>query len=457
MTIFRDGKNQQLMKLYETEFELSSNSENKSLLNYVREEVSGRWESGTLPIRFVITETGQGSHHCELALFAAPDGKSFSQFPKLFEFRQRLVENNNQFNVVLLVPTGIGARIGGDAGDATPVARLLATICDNLITHPNVVNASDINELPDNGLYVEGSVLTRLIMGTVGLQKVRSNRVLLVLDEHDDDYFTDAAINSASAARNTLGLECSVVKMRPRITMETRYSSAGRATGQVTALENLIHLLEQHRRRFDAIAISSVIQVPGSLQMQYFAEEMTNPWGGVEAMLTHAISSLFEVPSAHSPMMESREVLDWELGVVDPRKAAEAISFTFLHCILKGLHRSPKIVTDRSAMTHQGVISAEDISCIVLPDGCLGLPTLAALEQGIKVIAVRENRNLMRNDLASLPWATGQFHCVENYWEAAGVLMALKAGVSPDTVRRPVCEAEIGNTTNSDAAFAAAR
>ena len=78
----------------------------------------------------------------------------------------------------MLVPTGIGAAIGGHAGDATPVARLLASICDRLVTHPNVVNASDINELPENGLYVEGSVISRLLMGTAGLQPVRSNRVL---------------------------------------------------------------------------------------------------------------------------------------------------------------------------------------------------------------------------------------------------------------------------------------
>ena len=41
----------------------------------------------------------------------------------IFDFRQRLVENGNQFNVVLLVPTGVGAEIGGHAGDAGPVAR----------------------------------------------------------------------------------------------------------------------------------------------------------------------------------------------------------------------------------------------------------------------------------------------------------------------------------------------
>ena len=73
-----------------------------------------------------------------------------------------------------------------------------------------------------------------------------------------------------------------------------------------------------------------------------------------------------------------------------------------------------------------GVMTAADISCLVIPDGCLGLPTLAALEQGIPVIAVRENKNLMKNDLTLLPWAPGQLQIVENYWEAAGVMSALK-------------------------------
>jgi len=60
------------------------------------------------------------------------------------------------------------------------------------------------------------------------------------------------------------------------------------------------------------------------------------------------------------------------------------------------------------------------------------------LEQGTTVIAVRENCNLMKNDLAALPWAAGQLHIVENYWEAAGLLCAMKAGVAPEAVRRPL-------------------
>ena len=80
---------------------------------------------------------------------------------------------------------------------------------------------------------------------------------------------------------------------------------------------------------------------------------------------------------------------------------------------------------------------------MVIPDGCVGLPTLAALEQGIPVIAVRENLNLMRNDLRSLPFAPGKLFIVDNYLEAAGVMTALRAGVSLESVRRPLADTEV--------------
>ena len=155
-------------------------------------------------------------------------------------------------------------------------------------------------------------------------------------------------------------------------------------------------------------------------------------------MLTHALSMMYNVPTAHSPMFESREIANMDPGVVDPRMAAEAVSTTFLQCTLKGLQRSPRIITDQIVMNQPDILKATDVSCLVIPDGCLGLPTLAALEQGIKVIAVGENRNQMKNDLSRLPWASGQFHRVENYWEVVGVVAALRAGIDPASVRRPL-------------------
>ncbi len=131
------------------------------------------------------------------------------------------------------------------------------------------------------------------------------------------------------------------------------------------------------------------------------------------------------------------------LQILKHRISAEAISASFLHCVLKGLHRSPRIVTDWTAFGHSGVISAADVSCLVVPEGCVGLPTLAALEQGMPVIAVRENRNRMKNDLEKLPFGAGKLFVVENYLEAVGIMTALKAGVNPSAVRRPLAYTKV--------------
>ena len=63
----------------------------------------------------------------------------------------------------------------------------------------------------------------------------------------------------------------------------------------------------------------------------------------------------------------------------------------FLQSVLKGLRCSPRILTDPSTWRLPGVLTAADIFCLVIPEGVLGLPVFAALEQGIPVIAVREN------------------------------------------------------------------
>jgi len=59
----------------------------------------------------------------------------------------------------------------------------------------------------------------------------------------------------------------------------------------------------------------------------------------------------------------------------------------------------------------------------VIPDGCVGLPTLAALEQGIPVIAVKENKNRMKNDLTKLPFGAGFCGFFENVRRKNGVFV----------------------------------
>ena len=398
------------------------------------------------PVRFVVTEMTSTFLECELSGFLNSGSERAKSVSSIFDFSRRSTENCDKFNVALIVPTGIGAEIGGHAGDAGPVARMLGELSDNLLLHPNVVNASDVNEMPENALYVEGSVLTRLLMGTVGLQRVRNNRMLIVIAEHQDQFFVNAAINAVNGARAAYGLRVTeIVRLQEPVHLKGEYSPSGRAVGRMERIDSLLSLLDSRRGTFDAVAISSVIDVPKWAHQAYFDGQgaMINLWGGVEATLTHLLSSVYSLPTAHSPMFESRDVANMDPGIVDSRMAAEAVSLTFLQCTLKGLQRSPRILRGSSVIQGRNILTVSDVSCLVIPDGCLGLPTLAALEQGIPVIAVEENQNIMKNDLSVLPWAEGKFYRVSNYWEAAGVVSSLRAGIDPRTVRRPLPRAAV--------------
>ena len=419
--------------LAERSFDLHVRGDSVALFDEIGAGVAAQLLPGEVPIRFAVTGSSADVWHCDVGVQggeALPDS--------IFNFQRRPRKDAGAFNVVMLVPTGIGAAVGGHAGDASPAATLLASVCDTLVTHPNVLNASDIIQVPDNALYVEGSLITQLMMGTVGLRRVRSNRLLVLVQVHEDEIFTSAAINSVNAARSTYGLDAQIVELDHRFRMFSEYTDRGIAVGRVEGIDYLYGALDARIGEFDAVAITSVIHLPPELHENYYrlGGEVVNPWGGVEAMLTHAVSLKYGIPSAHAPMLESRTVSETDFGIVDPRMAAEVISLAFFQCILRGLQRSPAVVT----FNHQMNVGLDcgDISCLVIPDGCVGLPTLAALVSGIPVVAVRGNSNLMRNDLESLPWQRGRFISVDNYLEAAGVVAALRAGLEPLSTMRPL-------------------
>jgi hypothetical protein len=390
-------------------------------------------------VRFAITSCSENDFSCELGVFEMPPDKDK---PELFHLRQRTERDDREFNAVFLVPTGIGAEIGGHSGDSGPVAKLLAAACDHLITHPNVGNAADINELSANTFYVEGSVIADLLMGTVELRPVRANRLVLLMERHTDPWFMDATVNMASAARAAAGYDIGeVVVLNKNFSMRSIYAPSGRAAGEVEGLECVFNALDRRKGEFDAVAVASLIKVPDHYHKDYFADSedvMVNPWGGVEAMLTHTLSRKYRVPTAHAPMMTSREVQTLNFGPVDPRKAAEPVSSTYLFSVLKGLHRSPGIRTATGNPGAAGRIGVENVHCLIIPEGCLGLPTLAALAQRIPIISVRGNSNCMRNNLKDLPNGAEGITSVDNYLEAVGVMSALRSGITLESVRRPI-------------------
>jgi hypothetical protein len=266
--------------------------------------------------------------------------------------------------------------------------------------------------------------------------------LLVTEDRPDAPNVVEQTINCAEGARATLGMDINeVIVLEKELFMQTGVSDSGRVTGRIERLGHLLDILRDKRGSYDAVALATRITPhidTVELHRAYFGKGGPNPWGGVEALLTHLLSTTLDVPTAHAPTMSSEALRTERWGVVEPRKAAEVISTTYLFCVLKGLNRAPQVVVRPTGVYDPSILTAEDVSCLVIPDGCVGLPTLAAAEQGIPVIAVKNNTNLMRNDLRALPFREGQLLYAQNYYEAAGIMSAMKAGVAPATLARPM-------------------
>ena len=338
--------------------------------------------------------------------------------------RNGILKTYIDMNVVLIIPTGIGAEIGGHAGDALPVAKLLASTCDNLITHPNVLNASDINEMTENTLYVEGSMLDLFLENEIFLEKVNHNKILLVTNAP----VKNEIINSVSAARATIGADIEVMELDTPLYMTGNFMK-GKASGVFTGADELIDQVNSHAadHKFDCVAIATPIDVPDDVKERYFTEGGVNPWGGIEAMVSKYIAEKLNIPVAHSPC-DGQSDMDFMKKfneVVDPRMSAELVSVSYLHCILKGLHKAPKI-------TEYIGLGVHDVDFLVTPINCVGRPHKACIKAGIPIIAVKENKTVLNDKMPDT------FIIVENYLEAAGIIMAHWAGIDYRTVRRPL-------------------
>lgn len=324
-------------------------------------------------------------------------------------------------NVALIIPTGIGCEIGGHAGDANPVAKLIAQCCDKLITHPNVVNASDINEMTENTWYVEGSILNRFLRGDIYLRQNYYNRILLAVNK---PVSTDT-INAMNAAKATIGADIEMVELDVELKMRGYYNQDGIADGKIEGWMELCRQIVL--KGYDALAIQSQIDIDLNTKMEYLnGRGGVNPWGGVEAIASKLIADRIDKPVAHAPFV------DWQNGgdgladfnqVVDPRMSAEMVSLCYLHCILKGLHKAPVIDYEQG-------LSVDDVDFLISPINCVGEPHYACMEAGIPVIAVKENESVLNDKMPD------SFIIVDNYIEAAGLLMAYKSGVKYSSVRR---------------------
>ena len=348
------------------------------------------------------------------------------------------------YTTVLIVPTGVGAAIGGYAGDALPVARAIAQVADTLITHPNVLNGAQLYWPLPNTLYVEGYGLDQFAAGHWGLRPVHSNRVGLLLDAGIEESLRWRHLQAADAARATLGVAMTdyVVTDAPvGVTLQAADSGAtwGTIANPGTLLRGAERLIQ-----LGAEAIAVVVRFPDdedSLALQNYRQgQGVDPLAGAEAVISHLLVRQFQLPCAHAPALNPLPLAP----TLSPKSAAEETGYTFLPCVLAGLSRAPQFVTG-SAFTSP-VLYRDQVDAVIAPATAFGGSGVLSLSgTSAQLIAVADNTTT----LVITPEKIGvQAVRVRSYGEAIGVMAAHKAGIDAAAMTAAIAPIQSGNPTD---------
>jgi hypothetical protein len=338
--------------------------------------------------------------------------------------------NQHPYTVVLIIPTGIGATMGGYAGDGLPIAKAVAASCDRLITHPNVMNGAQLYWNLRNTLYVEGYALDKFAAGSWGLQPVRQNRVGLIFDKAIESDLRIRHLQVADAARATLGLSLTdYVVTDMDLGVELQTAASGASWGTIQQPDSLLRAADKLITQAGAEAIAVIARFPDDLGATILQEYRhgygVDPLAGAEAVISHLIVRTFKVPCAHAPALSPLPI-DFEIS---PRSAAEELGYTFLPCVLVGLSRAPQFVTTPG----RGEIWADEVDALIIPaSACGGSAVMSFGGTRTKIITVAENQTRMAvtaNAIGIKPVA------VNSYLEAIGAITVDRAGMSLESFR----------------------
>ena len=359
--------------------------------------------------------------------------------------------NTDPFPTLLIIPTGIGCSVGGYAGDAIPSARLLASVSDCLITHPNVMNGGSLY-WPDTCIqYVEGYSLNLFAAGEVFLKPVRQQKVGLLLDAGLEPDLKKRHLQVADGCIATLGLDIGpVITTERAIRMNLRKGLSGSSWGSIEDPDVLLRAAEKLKKA-GATAIAVVTRFPDDsdeLETQLYRQgNGVDVIAGLEAVISHFLVKHLLIPCAHAPGLAPLPI-DYDL---DPRTSGEEIGYTFLQSVLVGLSRAPDLIGKSAMNTKENAFSQvktllrnSDLGAVVVPQGALGgEAVLSCIERFIPLIVVSNQGVLnVSSQKMRLDCVTGDKNkyilYAENYLEAAGLITALRHGINIKSLRRPI-------------------
>jgi hypothetical protein len=331
--------------------------------------------------------------------------------------------NKYDFTAAFIVPTGIGASIGGYAGDASPYVNLISKVCP-IITNPNAVNGAIFSGINENILYTEGLTIDKFFKEEIGLRPSKFNKLGVIFDKSIPQEILNVHINTINAIKSVYGLNIIGYEItKNEVGVDFNIATSGISTGTISNPDTLIETGQNLLTRgVEAIAI--VCYFGTSEDNNYANGQGVDPVGGVEAIISHILTNELNVPTAHAPAFNNLSI---DSNIVDPRASAEYITTVFLPSVLLGLYNAPKPVFPKDLTCRD--ITLNNIKALIVPHDCLGsIPVLKAIEKGIPVITVEENKTVLNITAKELN-IEDKVIKAKTYYEAAGILLAMKEGI----------------------------
>lgn len=331
--------------------------------------------------------------------------------------------------IALSIPTGIGAEIGGYAGDAGAVAREFSKYF-KVILNPNVVNAGLLSAINENMYYTEGYAFDEFFNGKINLKPLcgedaagneggdcgddcggdcggvcrAQNRIGVIFDKAIPNDILNLHLNTIDAMKIVKGYDIPYYAItEDDVGVRLLKDNSGVSTG-VIENEGALYFAAEKLIKKGCNAIAVVCYFNDECEDENYNEGCgVDPIGGIEAVISHYIAKEFMVPCAHSPAFSG---LDITFKKVNYKVASEFISSTYLPCILDGLSMAPGFISaaragdepaggSKSGNTAPGggpcgAISRDEVKCLIVPDGALGSKAvLSCIERGIQICAVK--------------------------------------------------------------------
>ena len=318
--------------------------------------------------------------------------------------------------IAISIPTGIGANIGGYAGDFGYIAREFSKHF-HVIINSNAVNGGILSAINYDMSYLEGYLFDEFFKGKISItpkKPYETNKIGVIFDCAIPKEIINVHLNTINALKMVQGIETIAIEYTSSpvgVELEVQNGiSVGKLKNPNTLLESAQKLIKKGAQAIAVVCYFS----EDSEDINYEAGNGIDPIGGIEAVISHLIAKEFTIPVAHAPAFNN---IDISTKLENPKVSSELISSTYLPCIMQGLSIAPKIGKNEK-------ITNKDVKYLIVPYDSLGsCAVISSVKNGIKVITVKNKTvlNVTADKMNFVPWLK-----FENYKQCIKKLAKIK-------------------------------